>query len=72
LLGGGGDLLPQVAQAGLDGAEDLAAGGVGEGVGHLLQQGGGGRLQLRQEAPAPLVARFSPLRGRRRVHFGGG
>ncbi len=60
-------MLSEVAQPDLDGAEDLPVGGVGEGVGHLLQQRGNGGLELLKETLATLVARFGCLRGRRRV-----
>jgi hypothetical protein len=66
LLGAGGELLSEVAEPDLDGAEELAVRGVGEGVGHALQQGGGGGLELAEEALAALVAGLARFRERRR------
>jgi hypothetical protein len=66
LLSGGGELLAEVAEAEFGGAKQLAVGGIDEGVGHLLQQGSGGSLELLQEAVASLVAGFSALGSRRR------
>jgi hypothetical protein len=56
----------------LDGAEEFAVGGVGEGIGHALQEGGGGGLELAEEALAALVAAFSLLGERRRGWCGRG
>lgn len=59
-------MLAEVAEAEFGGAEPFAVGGIDEGIGHLLQQGSGGDLELLQEAVASLVSGFSALRGRRR------
>jgi hypothetical protein len=60
-VGGGGDLLAEVAEADLDGSEQLAVGGVGEGVGHLVDQGQGLGAELLAEALPALVARFNRM-----------
>jgi hypothetical protein len=65
-VGRGGELLPEVAEAGFDGAKEPVVGGVGEGVGHLVDQGEGLSKELLAQAVASLAARFSPFRDRRR------
>jgi hypothetical protein len=66
LLGLGSQLLSEVAELDLDGAEQFTLGGVGEGVGHAFQQGGGRGLELAEESLAALVAAFNRFRGRQR------
>jgi hypothetical protein len=71
-VGGGGEVLAEVAEANLDGAEELAIGGVHQGLGHLLQQGSGEGLELAQEAWAALGRGSVDFSGRRRGRSGGG
>ena len=70
-MGGGGDLLAEVAEANLDGAEEFGFGGVGQGIGHLLQQGSGEDLELAPEALTALGRGFGDFSGRRRSGSGG-
>jgi hypothetical protein len=55
-------LLSEVAEADLDGAEEFAVGGVGEGVGHLVDEGEGLLQELLAQAAAALVAGFAGFR----------
>lgn len=71
-MGGGSDLLAEVAEADLDGAEEFGVGVVHQGIGHLLQQGSGEGLQLAQEALAALARGFGDFSGRRRSRNEGG
>jgi hypothetical protein len=59
--------LAEVAEAEFEGAERLAIRGVGEGVGHLLQEGAGRRLELSRMASAAFGAVVISWRGRRSV-----
>ncbi len=70
-MGGGGDVLAEVAEADFDGAEQFVVGGLDEGIDHALQEGGGGGLELSEEALATLVRGFSPFGGRARARSGG-
>lgn len=65
-MGRGSELSPEVAETDFDGAEELAVGGVGEGVGHLVEQREGLSQELLAEALASLVARFFDFRDRRK------
>jgi hypothetical protein len=65
-MGRGGELLPEVTEADFDGAEELAVGSVGEGVGHLVDQRESLSEELLAQALAPLVAGFFYFRDRRR------
>jgi hypothetical protein len=71
-VGGGGDLLAEVAAAGLGGAEAFGIGGVHQGIGHLLQQGSDQGPQRAQEALAALAGGFGDFGGRLRGRSGGG
>jgi hypothetical protein len=51
-------LLAEVAELHLDGAEQFAVGGIDERIGHALQEGSGGGLELLEEALAPLGGCF--------------
>jgi hypothetical protein len=62
LLGGGGELLPEVAGADFDGAKKFALRGVDQRIGQLFEQRGGLRLQVGQE---PRAAFGAGLRGNR-------
>lgn len=64
-------MLAEVAEAEFGGAEQFLVGGIDERIGHMLQQGSGGGLEVLQEAVASLVSGFSALRGRRRRRGGG-
>jgi hypothetical protein len=57
LRGGGGALLAHGAGLHFDGAEQFVVGGVGEGIGQLLQQGGGPGLEQGQQLLTPLRTR---------------
>jgi hypothetical protein len=63
-VGRGGKLLTEVAEADFDGAEEFAVGSVGEGVGHLVDQGESLSKELLTQALAALVARFFYFRDR--------
>jgi hypothetical protein len=71
-LSAGGDLPAEVAQAHFDGTEDLAVGGIGQGVGHLLDQRQDLVKELLTEALAALSAGFIYLWGRGTVCLGAG
>ena len=67
-MGAGGQVVAEVAQGVLDGAEELSLGQIDECVGHAFADGVGVAAERREEEPAAL---FTALRGRGSVRRGG-
>jgi hypothetical protein len=57
-------LPSEVAEANLDGAEQLSVRGIDQGIDHLVDQGQGLGQEVFAEALAALVAGFGPFGGR--------
>lgn len=66
LLGGGSDLLAEVAQPDFDRTEQLVFGSIDEGIRHLIHEGEDLSEELLAQALAALVAGFNSFRDRRR------
>jgi hypothetical protein len=66
LLGGGSDLLAEVAQPDFDSTEQLVLGSIDERIRHLVHEGKDLSEELLAQALAALVAGFNNFRDRRR------
>jgi hypothetical protein len=71
-MGGGRDLLAQVAETDFDRAEQFTVGGLDKGVDHLVEERKGLGEELLAEVVATLVRRFSTFSGRGRAQSGSG